>query len=199
MSEIVNVAPEEYKRATILLNRVNNVIKRLNSIADEIVEFEKQYSSYIVEQQKLMNTMSLINDTLKDIESLIQSEQSTLSSLRTLPSYHFIKKRRLTEQLEDISATLIKKEARLSELKKEQKNLSTKVNCAKHLMTRHENANELYFYLIDHEYNPLIENLVSITDLDYSTITDDTIKTIQPLNITLNIQNQEEDNDEDIY
>ena len=199
MDEVIYVEPEKLNRATLLLNRTNNVIKRLNSIAGEIVQYETQSSVFIVANEKLSQSIGVTKQILKDIESLIEEEKDLRYKLKTLSILQYIKKRNYNDRIDEIVSTINHKQAQLAELEKDQKKLNTKINCAKHLMSRTENASKLYLKIALSEYNPLIENLNSTTSLDIKPITGEKIEPLQTFDITFKILNQEELQDENIY
>ena len=199
MDEVIYIEPEKLNRATLLLNRTNNVIKRLNSIAGEIVQYETQSSIFIVANEKLSQSIGVTKQILKDIESLIEEEKDLRYKLKTLSILQYIKKRNYNDRIDEIVSTINHKQAQLAELEKDQKKLNTKINCAKHLMSRTENASKLYLKIALSEYNPLIENLNSTTSLDIEPITGEKIEPLQTFDITFKILNQEEIQDENIY
>ena len=199
MDEVIYIEPEKLNRATLLLNRTNNVIKRLNSIAGEIVQYETQSSIFIVANEKLSQSIGVTKQLLKDIESLIEEEKDLRYKLKTLSILQYIKKRNYNDRIDEIVSTINHKQAQLAELEKDQKKLNTKINCAKHLMSRTENASKLYLKIALSEYNPLIENLNSTTSLEIEPITGEKIEPLQTFDITFKILNQEELQDENIY
>lgn len=199
MDEVIYIEPEKLNRATLLLNRTNNVIKRLNSIAEEIVQYDTQSSVFIVANEKLSQSIGVTKQILKDIESLIEEEKDLRYKLKTLSFLQYIKKRNYNDRIDEIVSTINHKQAQLAELEKDQKKLNTKINCAKHLMSRTENASKLYLKIALSEYNPLIENLNSTTSLGIEPITGEKIEPLQTFDITFKILNQEEIQDENIY
>lgn len=199
MDEVIYIEPEKLNRATLLLNRTNNVIKRLNSIAEEIVQYDTQSSVFIVANEKLSQSIGVTKQILKDIESLIEEEKDLRYKLKTLSFLQYIKKRNYNDRIDEIVSTINHKQAQLAELEKDQKKLNTKINCAKHLMSRTENASKLYLKIALNEYNPLIENLNLTTSLDIKPITGEKIEPLQTFDITFKILNQEEIQDENIY
>lgn len=199
MNEIILVQPQDLKRATLLLNRTNIAIKRLNSIAEEIVEYEIQQSIYIKENEKLSQSMGVTKLILKDIDALIEEEKTLRNKLRTIPAIQFIKKRNYLDRIDEIASLIRQKEAQIAELKKDQKQLITKINCAKHMMNRTKNATTTYFIIANREYNPLIHNLNCLTGLDLEPITEDKIEPLETLEITFKNSNNEESDNETLY
>jgi len=176
----------------ILVTRLNTVISKLEKLEFEISEFESYKSDFIVCDQKYNCGARLTEAICRDIDTLLEEETKIKETLARLDGFHPLKKKRLVSRLDEISISINNYENKLVELKRSQFKLKASANFAKQQMDKFYDSTQQYGLTITKEYNPLVENINSLTGSRLETLNPNYITKVQRVAIDFNETSAEE-------
>ena len=175
---------KDQEKITLLTTRLNTVISKLNTIAQNILQYEYRKSDYILNDKKFKECSYIMNAICQDIDRLLEEEKNLRESLPSLNPLNILKKRRIFLRLEEIDNTVKRKMHQLNELKAEQVKTFIAANVAKNAMGKFRGSDKLYFAIADREYNPLVENLNRLAGTDFEKHDLETITVLKHIIIT---------------